>query len=86
MDTSDSIDFHYNGGPVGVLDPQTLPDHDGILTYMPYRSGSHWAMHQAIGAGDTPECTCVRDGIAYSFVVESCPEYGRLAVRDVRVV
>jgi len=86
MDSPDGIDFLFNGGPVGVLAAETVPDDEGILSYMPYRSGSHRAMHQAIGEGDTPECTYVRDGIEYSFVVDSCPGYGRLAVRDVRVV
>ncbi|GAA4461413.1 hypothetical protein [Novipirellula rosea] len=84
MESSHGIDFVYDGGPVGVLDPETLPASDGVVSYMPYRSGSHWALHQAISAGDAPECTCVKDGVEYSFFVDSCPEYGRLAVRDIR--
>ncbi|MCM2370065.1 hypothetical protein [Aporhodopirellula aestuarii] len=84
MDTSDGIDFRYEDGVVGVFDPATLPDAKGVLSYLPYRSGSHYAMHQAIGAGETPTCTFIRDGVECSFVVDSCPEYGWLVIRDVR--
>lgn len=82
MDTSSGIDFLFNGRAVGVLDPATI----GILTYMPYRSGPHYDMQRAIDAGDSPTCTYVRDGIEHSFVLDSCPAYGQLAVRDLRSV
>ncbi|MEM6691325.1 MAG: hypothetical protein AAF664_18000 [Planctomycetota bacterium] len=84
MNTSNSIDFLYDGVRVGVLDPGGFPRKEGVISYMPYRSGSHLALHQAITAADSPECTCEIEGVAYSFVVESCLEYGRLVVRDVR--
>ena len=86
MDTSTGIDFLFDGRAVGVLDPATLPATIGILTYMPYRSGAHYDMQQAIDVGDSPTCTFVRDGIEHSFVVDSCPAYGQLAVRDLRSV
>ncbi len=72
--------FYFKDGAAGIL-RETLPlADDGIISYEPYRSGSHLDMHEALRSGIKPRCEYMHDGRRNSFTVVDAPEYGRLSI------
>ena len=76
------LDFMFNGGPVGYFEESGYPRSAGRYRYMPYRSYSHYAMHEARKGGDTPRCYYDAEGVRVSFAVRNVPEYGVLELDD----
>lgn len=73
--------FYFEDGAVGIL-RETLPiKADGIISYEPYRSGSHYDMHEALRSGSPARCEYMHDGDRHSFTAVDAPDYGRLSVR-----
>ena len=73
--------FYFEDGAAGIL-RETLPlAGDDIISYEPYRSGSHFDMHEALRSGIQPRCEYMHDGRRHSFTVVDAPEYGRLSIR-----
>jgi hypothetical protein len=76
------LEFCFGGGPVGFFQTAEFPREPGVYPYMPYRSGSHYRMHQTLRESGSAECSCVtKDGIM-QFKVTGCPGYGRLELCD----
>jgi hypothetical protein len=76
------LEFFFRGGRVGVFQIAEFPFEPGVFPYMPYRSGSHYAMHGALRESGFAECSYVtKDGIV-RFKVTGHPEYGRLELGD----
>ena len=73
--------FYFEDGAAGIL-RETLPlTADGFISYEPYRSGSHYDMHEALRSGSQARCEYMHEGSRHSFTVVSAPDYGRLSVR-----
>ena len=73
MSEADRIAIQFNGGPVGTLDIESLPDETGVIKYMPYRSISHYLMHCSIAEGETPTCTFIYfDKKITTFLANAC--------------
>jgi len=76
-------DFMLEGaGAVGYFEESEYPRSDGRYRYMPYRSYSHYMMHEARKDGGIPRCYYDVGGIHVSFGVRDCPEYGVLELYD----
>jgi hypothetical protein len=76
------LDFMFEGGPVGYFEESEYPRCDGRYRYMPYRSLSHYAMHELRRAGGVPRCHFDVGGVRVTFAVRDCPEYGVLELYD----
>jgi len=84
-----SIEFLYDGIPVGVL--LSRPKKAGMVKYEPYRSFGHYEMQEALKNAITVECILVKKKLkqrkkinqsTWFFKVISCPEYGVLEISD----
>ena len=78
------MEFYYNAGRVGYFEEEQYPAADGRYRYMPYRSGSHYAMGQLARKKGRAECNYELDGIKTYFAVVGIPEYGVLELREFR--
>lgn len=73
--------FYFRDGAAGIL-LESLPlSAASVITYEPYRSGSHHDMHECLRSGSQPVCEYMHDERRHSFTVIAAPEYGRLSVR-----
>ncbi len=80
--TEIKLEFYFRGGPVGIFQMLEFPRESGIYSYIPYRSGSHYLMHQTLQEFGCAECSYVtKDGLV-RFQVSGCPEYGQLKLCD----
>ena len=76
------LDFMFETGPVGYFEEPEYPHCDGRYRYMPYRSYSHYAMHEAHKGGGIPRCYFDVGEVRVSFGVRDFPEYGVLELYD----
>jgi len=80
------LDFMLEGaGAVGYFEESEYPRSDGRYRYMPYRSYSHYMMHEARKDGGIPRCYYDVGGIHVSFGVRDSPEYGVLELYDFKI-
>jgi hypothetical protein len=77
-----ALDFYYDGGPVGYFETAAFPQDSGVYPYMPYRSASHYAMHQHLCDAGFADCTYPTPQCIVRFRVLSSPGYGRLELSD----
>ena len=79
----DNLDFMLEGsGAVGSFEAHEYPRADGRYRYMPYRSYSHYAMHELLKTGGMPRCYFDTEEVRVVFSVRDCPEYGVLELYD----
>jgi hypothetical protein len=83
---SNSHEFRFNGMPVGLFKGHELPCSPGSYHYEPYRGAGHYLMQQQLEGGITPRCSYHNDDSHVSFMVQDCPEYGILELRDFEIV
>ena len=76
------LDFMFEGGPAGYFKEPEYPCCDGRYRYMPYRSYSHYAMHEVRKCGGIPRCYYDVGEVRVSFGVRDFPEYGVLELYD----
>jgi hypothetical protein len=84
MSEPHEFDFLYGGLTVGFFREPERPNKSGRYRYMPYRSGGHYKLHDALHAGERPRCV-FRAAPHVSFAVLSCPQYGELELSDFMV-
>ncbi len=81
------LEFNLEGsGAVGVFEASEPPCSGGRYRYMPYRSGSHYAMHCRLEAGDIPRCYYDTGATRVFFSVRAFVEYGVLELGDFTAV
>lgn len=73
--------FYFKDGAVGILREALPITVDGIISYEPYRSGSHFDMHETLLTGSQARCDYMQVGSRHSFTVVEAFGYGRLSIR-----
>lgn len=76
------LKFSFNGMRVGLFNAADPPTGPGRYRYIPYRSGGHYLMHEALARGMRPRCTIIANGRLVSLAVVGFPEYGVLELAE----
>jgi hypothetical protein len=77
-----ALEFCFRGGRVGFFQTAEFPREPGVFPYMPYRSGPHYDMQEALRESGYAECSGLTKNGPVRFRVTRCPEYGRLEICD----
>lgn len=81
-----AFDFCFEGGPAGYFLGESMPVAEGVYDYMPYRSGSHYRLHQELRSSGAVRCQSRATTPSIQFTVISWPGYGKLEIADVTIV
>jgi len=77
-----SLQFSFEGAPVGYFEESSFPREPGEYRYMPFRSIGHYNLVRALAHGPAV-CRFVSTDDTYEFRVSSRPRYGVLTIENV---
>ncbi len=78
----DSLEFMFEGMPVGYFEESEYPRQSGRYRYMPYRGPGHYQMGLEMREKGSARCHFNVGLEQISFTVSDCPEYGILELED----
>ena len=75
---TETLEFEFNGMPVGYFEEESYPTSDGIFKYMPYRGPGHYEMGEELRKGKNAHCSYKSGRTTITFSVVKHIEYGTL--------
>ena len=80
-----TLQFSFEGAPVGYFEEPSYPRQPGEHRYMPFRGIGHYNLCRALAQGPAV-CRFVSADETYEFLMRSIPRYGVVAIEKVALV